>query len=105
MDDFGTGLSSFSYLQQLPLDALKIDGSFVREIVDDDVARTMVKAINDVGQSMGLVTIAEFVSSSEIEESLVSMGVDYGQGFSLAKPMPLDEYLQSLCNEVPQTAA
>jgi len=96
LDDFGTGLSSFSYLQQLPLDTLKIDGSFVREIVTDDVARTMVKAINDVGQSMGLTTVAEFVSNPEIEGVLKDIGVNYGQGYSLAKPLPLHDYLASL---------
>ncbi len=93
LDDFGTGLSSFSYLQQLPLDALKIDGSFVREIINDPVAATMVRAINDVGHSMGLVTIAEFVTSTEIAEQLTEFGVDYGQGFALAKPMPFDDFL------------
>lgn len=93
LDDFGTGLSSFSYLQKLPLDALKIDGSFVRDIATDHVAATMVKAINDVGHAMGLQTIAEFVTSNEIADMLTSFGVDYGQGFALAKPEPLEGFL------------
>lgn len=96
LDDFGTGLSSFSYLRDLKLDALKIDGSFVREILHDPVARTMVQAINDVGQAMGLVTIAEFVTEVGIADELRSMGVDYGQGFALAKPIPVQAFLDSL---------
>lgn len=96
LDDFGTGLSSFSYLQKLPLDALKIDGSFVRKISDDQVAATMVRAINDVGHAMGLTTIAEFVTTEEIAAMLTSFGVDYGQGYALAKPLPLDAFLVSL---------
>ncbi|MCR9277785.1 MAG: EAL domain-containing protein [Pseudomonadaceae bacterium] len=95
LDDFGTGLSSFSYLQKLPLDALKIDGSFVRDIMNDPVAATMVQAINDVGHAMGLVTIAEFVTDKDIASKLTTFGIDYGQGFALAKPMPVEAFLAS----------
>ncbi|MCU7935391.1 MAG: EAL domain-containing protein [Candidatus Thiodiazotropha sp. (ex Dulcina madagascariensis)] len=96
LDDFGTGLSSFAYLQTLDVDFLKIDGSFVSKMVDDPVAKTMVSAINQVGQAMGLRTIAEYVENDAIIAQLKQIGVDYGQGFALAKPKPFQRQLQDL---------
>jgi diguanylate cyclase (GGDEF)-like protein len=96
LDDFGTGLSSFAYLQALDVDFLKIDGSFVRNIVDDPVAKTMVSAINQVGQAMGLRTIAEYAESDRIITQLKQIGVDYGQGYGLGKPMPFEQLLHDL---------
>ena len=96
LDDFGTGLSSFSYLQMLPVDYLKIDGSFVKDICTDPVAKTMVEAINKVGHTMNLKTIGEFVENDEILEALAEIGVDYGQGYGIAKPKPFSEYLAAL---------
>ena len=93
LDDFGTGLSTFSYLKQLPVDFLKIDGSFVKEICADPVAKTMIEAINEVGHSMGLKTVGEFVENDEIQRALTDLGVDYGQGYGIGKPMPFSEYL------------
>ena len=93
LDDFGTGLSSFSYLKDLPVDYLKIDGSFVREIVDDKISHAMVASINQIGHIIGLKTIAEFVENNDIKNQLQHIGVDYAQGYSIGKPMPLDEYL------------
>jgi diguanylate cyclase (GGDEF)-like protein len=86
LDDFGTGLSSFSYLKNLHVDYLKIDGSFVRDIVRDPVSESMVAAINQVGQAMQLETVAEYVENDEIKQMLNTIGVDYGQGFSIGKP-------------------
>ena len=86
LDDFGSGLSSFAYLKNLPVDFLKIDGVFVRDIVDDPIDRAMVKSINDIGHVMGKQTIAEFVESEAILEVLTEIGVDYGQGFATGKP-------------------
>ena len=91
LDDFGTGLSSFSYLKNLNVDYLKIDGSFVRDIVRDPVSESMVAAINQVGQAMHLKTVAEYVEDDAIRSKLVSMGVDFGQGFSIGKPTPFSE--------------
>ena len=86
LDDFGTGLSSFSYLKNLHVDYLKIDGSFVLDITRDPVSESMVAAINQVGHAMHLETIAEYVEDEKIKCKLASMGVDYGQGFHIGKP-------------------
>jgi diguanylate cyclase (GGDEF)-like protein len=94
LDDFGSGMSSFAYLKNLPVDFLKIDGYFVRDIVDDPVDHAMVRAINQVGQVMGIRTIAEFVENDAILALLRETGVDYAQGYGIARPAPLDEYLQ-----------
>lgn len=99
LDDFGSGLSSFAYLKNLPIDNLKIDGMFVKSILDDKLDLAMVKSINDIGHVMGKVTIAEFVENDEIRQLLTEIGVDYGQGYGLGRPLPLDELLQSLVNE------
>jgi diguanylate cyclase (GGDEF)-like protein len=86
LDDFGTGLSSFAYLKNLQVDYLKIDGSFVRDILKDAVSESMVGAINQVGQAMQLKTVAEFVENDAIKQKLANIGVDYGQGFGIDKP-------------------
>ncbi|MEM7083264.1 MAG: EAL domain-containing protein [Pseudomonadota bacterium] len=93
LDDFGTGLSSFAYLKTLPVDYLKIDGAFVKEIESDRVSASMVSAIHQIGKEMGLHTIAEFVENEAIVEKLEEIGVNYAQGFHLGKPAPLMEQL------------
>ena len=90
LDDFGSGLSSFGYLKNLPVQSIKIDGMFVRDMMSDPIDLEMVKSINDIGHVMGLETIAEFVESEDIWAKLKSIGVDYGQGYYLGKPMPID---------------
>jgi len=89
LDDFGSGLSSFAYLKSLPIDFVKIDGFFVKDVVRDPVDLAMVKAINDMAHAMGKLTIAEFVEDKEILQKLVDLGVDYVQGYGIAKPAPL----------------
>ena len=86
LDDFGTGLSSFGYLKHFPVDFLKIDGSFVKEILHDPIDREMVRSINEIGHLTGKQTIAEFAENAEIIEMLRSLGVDYAQGFGIATP-------------------
>jgi diguanylate cyclase (GGDEF)-like protein len=93
LDDFGAGLSSFSYLRSLPLDYVKIDGSFVRDICRDETARVMVAAIHSVGKSMGLLTVAEYVEDQAIIDVLRAIGVDYAQGYGIGKPMPMNDFL------------
>lgn len=101
LDDFGTGLSSFSYLQNLDVDYLKIDGSFVKLIHKDNIAKTMVSAINQVGHAMGIQTIAEYAENEEIIMQLKKLQVDFGQGYGLGKPELLEGILEAptLLNE------
>ncbi|WP_265576586.1 EAL domain-containing protein [Nostoc sp. LEGE 12450] len=88
LDDFGSGMSSFTYLKNLPVDFLKIDGSFIKQILDNSIDLAMVEAINHVGHIMGLQTIAEFVENDAILEKVKAIGVDYAQGYSIAEPCP-----------------
>jgi len=90
LDDFGAGLSSFAYLKQLPVDYLKIDGAFIRDIDSDPINRAMVEAINTVGHTMGLQTIAEFVETPGVMAQLALLGVDFAQGFLIDRPQPLE---------------
>ena len=89
LDDFGQGLSSFSYLKNLPLDFIKIDGAFVREMVKDPIQAALVSSIRDIGEVMGLQTIAESVEDAATFEALTTIGVDYVQGYFLDRPHPL----------------
>ena len=90
LDDFGSGMSSFGYLKQLPVDYLKIDGCFIKDIVDNEVDKAFVSAINDVAHVMNIETIAEFVESEAIVATLREIGVNYGQGYAIGKPLALD---------------
>ena len=96
LDDFGSGMSSFMYLKQLPVDYLKIDGSFVRNIESDRISLAMVQSIHTVGKAMGIRTIAEYVENDAILRRLEKMGVDYAQGYAVGRPEPLDSYLDGL---------
>jgi diguanylate cyclase (GGDEF)-like protein len=89
LDDFGSGFSSFAYLKNLPVDFLKIDGVFVKDIVEDPIDFAMVKSINEIGQVMGKQTIAEFVENADILEKLREIGVDYAQGYGMGRPQPM----------------
>jgi diguanylate cyclase (GGDEF)-like protein len=96
LDDFGTGLSSLAYLRALPIDMLKIDGSFVRDVLKDPRAESMVQAIAQLARSMNLATVAEYVETDEIRLRIARLGVDYGQGFAIARPVPLAETIQDI---------
>ena len=93
LDDFGSGLSSFGYLKSFPVDYLKIDGAFVKDLIDDPIDAAMVKSINEIGQIMGKKTVAEFVENQAIADVLREMGVDYAQGYHFSVPSPFAEFL------------
>lgn len=86
LDDFGSGFSSFAYLKDLPVDEVKLDGRFVRNIATSQVDQAMVRAMNDIAHALGKLTVAEFVETEEAMEVLVRMGVDYVQGYHLGRP-------------------
>jgi EAL domain-containing protein (putative c-di-GMP-specific phosphodiesterase class I) len=90
LDDFGSGLSSFGYLKQLPIDYLKIDGIFIRDLENDKMDAAIVKSINQMAQVMGKKTIAEFVENEAINQILAEIGVDYAQGYHFGKPVPME---------------
>jgi len=93
LDDFGSGMSSFSYLKNLPVDYLKIDGSYVCDLVNDPIDRAMVTAVNQIGHAMGIETIAEFVEDQATLGALAAIGVDFAQGYGIARPQPLNDLL------------
>ena len=96
LDDFGTGLSSLGVLRQLPVSMLKIDGSFVRDVLKDPRAESMVRAIAQLARSMSIMTVAEYVETEAISARVAELGVDYGQGFAIGRPIPLADLLLEL---------
>ena len=95
LDDFGVGLSSFGYLKSLPVDYLKLDGCFVKNMVNDTIDKAMVKAINHIGHTMDIKTIAEFVEDETTLQAVREIGVDYAQGYAIARPLPIEIGLYS----------
>ena len=99
LDDFGSGYSSYSYLKNLNADYLKIDGAFVKDIVNNKADYAIVKSMNEIAHSLGLKTIAEYVENAEIQVVLTEIGVNYGQGYHIHKPMPLKDLVIQLPSE------
>lgn len=95
LDDFGSGMSSFAYLRSLPVDFLKIDGAFVRGMASDPVNRAVVSSINEISHTLGKLTIGEFVEDRATLEAARRIGLDYAQGYAVAKPRPMAELLGS----------
>lgn len=93
LDDFGTGMSSYSYLKALPVDYLKIDGAFVKNIEEDIVDHAFVKSITDIATAMNIQTVAEWVENEDIVFTLKDIGVDYAQGFGICKPMSFENLI------------
>ncbi|WP_312846275.1 putative bifunctional diguanylate cyclase/phosphodiesterase [Marinobacter arenosus] len=91
LDDFGSGMSSFSYLKALPIDYLKVDGGFIRNMIADPIDMGIVDACNRIGHAAGLKTIAEFVETDEVKECLRKLGLDFAQGYGISKPVPLEQ--------------
>ncbi|MGB1427192.1 MAG: bifunctional diguanylate cyclase/phosphodiesterase [Cycloclasticus sp.] len=95
LDDFGTGLSSYAYLKKLPVDILKIDGQFIKSMLDDKLDLAMVQSINEIAHLMGKKTIGEFVENPEIFAKLNEIGIDYGQGYHLHKPCSVQSLIET----------
>ena len=89
LDDFGAGMSSFGYLKNLPVDIIKIDGSFIRDLLVDPMSHSIVRAVTDIGHQRGLTVVAEWVTSTEISDALRGLGVDFAQGYALHVPEPV----------------
>lgn len=93
LDDFGTGMASFDYLKRLPFDVIKIDGAFVRSLLDDAMDQAVVEFISRAAALKGQHTVAEFVENADIAAHLATLGVDFGQGYHLGRPKPLQDWL------------
>jgi EAL domain-containing protein (putative c-di-GMP-specific phosphodiesterase class I) len=96
LDDFGTGTNSLSYLKALNVNRIKIDGSFVRDVMSDRNSQATVKAIVELAKGLGIETVAEYVENDEIASEIRRLGVDYAQGYAYGKPEPVTDLLQSL---------
>jgi EAL domain-containing protein (putative c-di-GMP-specific phosphodiesterase class I) len=95
LDDFGSGLSSFMFLKNLPVDYLKIDGQFMHNVAHDHIDRSLVEAIAQIGESMGIRTVAERVDSADVLARLAEVGIEYAQGHYIGAPQPV-EMLEAL---------
>jgi len=91
--DFGSGFASYGYLKNLPFNILKIDGTFIRDIANSDIDKTMVKSFSEVAKALGMATVAEFVENETILNIIKELGVEYSQGYGIAKPEPLSELI------------
>ena len=86
LDDFGSGMSSYGYLRNIPVDFIKVDGSFIKQILENDYDQTIVKSICEISVQLGIKTIAEFVENEQLLNKIIEMGFDYGQGYHIDKP-------------------
>ena len=105
LDDFGSGLSSFAYLKNLPVDYIKIDGGFVKGMLSSSLDYALVSAVNQIGHVVGMSTIAEFVETADIQDILSNMGVDFGQGYGIARPEPFETLLSKLAANTNKSGA
>ncbi len=103
IDDFGTGYSSLSYLRELPVHALKIDRSFITDLLDEPDSEAIVRSIIELARNLGLETVAEGVEDGRVSERLLSLGCDYVQGFAIARPMPARAMLRWLLSYASST--
>jgi EAL domain-containing protein (putative c-di-GMP-specific phosphodiesterase class I) len=92
LDDFGAGFCSFAYLRRLDVDYFKIDGSFVRDLESSALSLAIVRSIAEIARSIDKRTIAEFVENDAIRDRLAQLGVDFGQGYGIDRPQPIDQY-------------
>ena len=96
LDDFGTGVNSFNCLKSLPVDRVKIDGSFVTDLLTNPQSTATVRAISGLAREMGIETVAEYAEDASIITRLRELGIDYAQGYGVEKPRPFSEVLESL---------
>ena len=102
LDDFGTGVSSLAYLKNLDINTIKLDGSYVRDILTNPRSQALVSAIVQLANAMGITTVAEYVESNGVRDRLAALGIQFGQGFALGRPGPLDDVLAAVAERAPE---
>ena len=102
LDDFGTGVSSLAYLKNLEISTIKLDGSYVRDVLTNTRSQALVRAIVQLADAMGITTVAEFVETNSVRDRLAALGIQFGQGFALGRPGPLDDVLAAVADRAPE---
>jgi EAL domain-containing protein (putative c-di-GMP-specific phosphodiesterase class I) len=102
LDDFGTGVSSLAYLKNLDISTIKLDGSYVRDVLTNTRSQALVRAIVQLADAMGITTVAEYVESNGVRDRLATLGIQFGQGFALGRPGPLDDVLAAVADRAPE---
>jgi diguanylate cyclase (GGDEF)-like protein len=102
LDDFGTGVSSLAYLKNLEISTIKLDGSYVRDVLTNTRSQALVRAIVQLAEAMGITTVAEYVESNGVRDRLAALGIQFGQGFALGRPGPLDDVLAAVAERAPE---
>jgi diguanylate cyclase (GGDEF)-like protein len=105
LDDFGTGVSSLAYLKNLEISTIKLDGSYVRDVLTNTRSQALVRAIVQLADAMGITTVAEFVETNGVRDRLAALGIQFGQGYALGRPGPLDDVLSALADRAPEGRA
>jgi diguanylate cyclase (GGDEF)-like protein len=105
LDDFGTGVSSLAYLKNLEISTIKLDGSYVRDVLTNTRSQALVRAIVQLADAMGITTVAEFVETVGVRDRLAALGIQFGQGFALGRPGPLDDVLAAVAERAPEGRA
>ena len=98
LDDFGTGVSSLAYLKNLEISTIKLDGSYVRDVLTNTRSQALVRAIVQLADSMGITTVAEYVESNSVRDRLAALGIQFGQGYALGRPGPLDDVIAAVAD-------
>jgi diguanylate cyclase (GGDEF)-like protein len=102
LDDFGTGVSSLAYLKNLEISTIKLDGSYVRDVLTNTRSQALVRAIVQLADAMGITTVAEYVESNGVRDRLAALGIQFGQGFALGRPGPLDDVIAAVAERAPE---
>jgi diguanylate cyclase (GGDEF)-like protein len=102
LDDFGTGVSSLAYLKNLEISTIKLDGSYVRDVLTNTRSQALVRAIVQLADAMGITTVAEYVESNGVRDRLAALGIQFGQGYALGRPGPLDDVLAAVADRAPE---